>query len=637
MKKILLILILILSMTLLICSCEDKKETKIVFDMGNGEEKSFTVKEFDELTVPEDPKREGYKFEGWYFDNGYQSPFTITGLFDKEKGTTIKIYSKWTAYSELKFKYEFYLDGGKLGEETVTGMNAPSRENPKKADFIFDGWYLDESFTKAFGSDKITPETAEATTKLYAKMKPLSECEFNLQFTVDGAVYSKVLTTGTAFTYPAAPEKDGYAFVGWYLDEAFEVEFNASSLADCSIGAPVIIYAKFIEAAQGTGYKVTFYVDGAVYSTSYTEDGKITLPKAPEKAHMTFRGWYYDIAFQYKYNESDSIDANKSLYARFENKEIIATLKNGNDVSSDKISYGSNYTLKSFSTDKTNKKIFLGWKIEGTDTLITDNSGKSLSPSTFDGDVTLVAVWDPYAYLLTVKSDDGKKTEYFLKGDTLDVTIPDPESDKWYYAFDGWYTDGNEKIDVNSHVFDKDITVTARFECTGFKLAWNRAVDFQFVISSGTEFSLDLTYDAVEVYAYTVMSKLALLTGSGAPNILTESASNANNKTYEIIIGTNAQYRGDECCIDVRDLGKNGYIIKTVGNKIVIAGGSDAATKAAFMKFVSEYVSFAEDNGLYHLHVISQKDINFIHRPEYPIENITIGRYDIDVLYLESP
>ncbi len=628
MKKIFLLLTILLNMTLLICSCVQTKETEIIFDMGNGEEKSFKVEEFDELTVPEDPKREGYKFEGWYFDGGYQSPFTTTELFNKEKGGTIKIYSKWTAYSALEFKYEFYLDGGNIGDETVVGMNAPTRENPKKANFVFEGWYFDDSFTKAFGVDKITPEMAEETTKLYAKMKPFAECEFNLQFTVDGAVYSKVLTTGTSFTYPAAPEKDGYSFVGWYLDENFEKEFNASTLADFPVDAPVIIYAKFTEAVADTGYKVSFYVDGALYNTAYTENGKITLPKAPAKEHMTFRGWYYDMAFRYEFDESECIDANKSLYALFVNKEIIATLKNGESITSTKISYSSDYKLQSFSTDKTNKKAFLGWKIEGTDTLITDNKGNSLSHSTFDNDVTLVAVWESYTYILSL-CNNGDTEYHYLKSDRLDFTVPNLTFDKWYYVFDGWYTDSNEKIDVNNHVFTEDLKLTAKFVLTDevIPLVLDTKAQFQFTFADGFPKNGE-TYKEVYNFIGNVLDKYFF--GSARPAVYTERYDDSPLISgYEILIGSDARFRGEECNISSTALGETGYVIKIVGNIIVIAGGSDAATKEAFLKFAEDFVTLAIDFEYPHKHIVVKNDIYYEQKHDFPVKSVTIGGTDI--------
>ncbi len=699
-KKILLASVLLVALLFTLCSCFEKnKETTVVFDLGNGETKAFTVKDFSDIEIPADPKREGYVFDGWYFDNGYTEAFTLTALSSKEKGEKITVYSKWTAYSELEFKYEFYLDGAKIGEDTVKGMKLPETENASKTGYVFLGWYLDEAFEIPFAEDKIKPEMADSATKLYAKMKPLSECEFNLQFTVDGAVYSKVLTTGTAFTYPAPPEKSGYAFGGWYLDEECRTEFNQNALASFSEAEPIILYAKFIKltavnfyigetlyatkythdgqitlpespekenytfggwyldvdyktvfnldalasllpsesvsvyakftkVASGTGYSVKFYIDGELYATKQTTSGKITLPAPPEKEHMTFVGWYYDIAFKYEFDESDYISENKSLYALFENKEIIATLKNGDSISSTKITYGESYTLTKYSLDTENKKRFLGWAVEGSDTLITDNLGNSLSPSAFDKDVTLIAVWDSYSYSLRiyVPGEEHAK-EYFLKSDRLDFIVSDPMSDKWYYTFAGWYTDTDEKIDVNNHVFTENLKLTAKFVLSdeAMPLVLDRKTQFKITFANGFPKNGE-TYKAIWDFNENVLGKYFF--GSSKPVPYTERYDDSPlTSGYEILIGPDALFRGDECCIDSTALGETGYVIKIVGNIIVIAGGSDAATKEAFLKFTEDFVTLAVDSEYFssYKHIVVKKDTYYEKKHDFPVESIKIG------------
>lgn len=632
-KKILLASVLLVALLFTLCSCFEKnKETTVVFDLGNGETKSYTVKDFSDIEIPADPKREGYVFDGWYFDNGYTEAFTLTALSSKEKGKNLTIYSKWTAYSELEFKYEFYLDGAKIGEETVKGMKLPETENASKTGYVFLGWYLDEAFEIPFAVDKIKPEMADSATKLYAKMKPLSECEFNLQFKVDGAVYSKVLTTGTAFTYPAPPEKSGYAFGGWYLDEECRTEFNQNSLASFSEAEPIIVYAKFTKVVAGTGYSVKFYIDGELYATGQTTSGKITLPEPPEKEHMTFIGWYYDIAFKYEFDESDYINENKSLYALFENKKIIATLKNGDSISSTKITYGESYTLTKYSLDTENKKRFLGWAVEGSDTLITDNLGNSLSPSAFDKDVTLTAVWDSYLYRLGLYvPGETKAREYFLKSDRLDFIVSDLMSDKWYCEFAGWYTDRDEKIDVNSHIFTEDLMLTAKFVLSdeAMPLVLDRKTQFKITFANGFPKNGE-TYKAIWDFNENVLGKYFF--GASQPVPYTERYDDSPMPFgYEILIGPDALFRGDECCINSKVLGETGYVIKIVGNIIVIAGGSDAATKEAFLKFTEEFVTLAVDleNFSSYKHIVVKKDTYYEKKHDFPVESIKIGGADL--------
>ena len=50
----------------------------------------------------------------------------------------------------------------------------------------------------------------------------------------------------------------------------------------------------------------------------------------------------------------------------------------------------------------------------------------------------------------------------------------------------------------------------------------------------------------------------------------------------EIIIGTSVRHRGEELSISERELGKDGFCVKIVGNKILIAGGSTEKLESVF-------------------------------------------------------
>ena len=85
--------------------------------------------------------------------------------------------------------------------------------NPTKEGLTFDGWYTDPNCTKAF--DATQPVVEEIT--LYAK--------WSVKLTFDSkggsAVDAIVAKASSVYELPANPTRDGYAFVGWYTDEAY--------------------------------------------------------------------------------------------------------------------------------------------------------------------------------------------------------------------------------------------------------------------------------------------------------------------------------------------------------------------------------------------------------------------------------
>ncbi len=102
----------------------------------------------------------------------------------------------------------------------------------------------------------------------------------------------------------------------------------------------------------------------------------------------------------------------------------------------------------------------------------------------------------------------------------------------------------------------------------------------------------------------------------------------ADVKDCEIIIGTGARHRGDEVNVGQRYLGAKGYTVRTVGTRIVIAGGSASLTKGLYNDFVENQlgigkkttelpeVAIAEDYGIEQL-------------TEYTIPSISVAGVDL--------
>jgi hypothetical protein len=61
----------------------------------------------------------------------------------------------------------------------------------------------------------------------------------------------------------------------------------------------------------------------------------------------------------------------------------------------------------------------------------------------------------------------------------------------------------------------------------------------------------------------------------------------------EVLVG-NITSRGEQYVYDSHSLGKEGYIIKRIGNKIIISAGSNDALSLAFEKFTKDILGFTE-------------------------------------------
>ena len=119
------------------------------------------------------PTRNGYVFEGWYLDDGGNSPATFTTM---PRGG-ITVYAKWR-----KVQYRVFLrtnvptSDGSLdwGSEDqsmnfrITEGDYVSLPTGTRNGYIFVGWYYDEDFDDAFNSE-VVPLTSDNVTDDYDK------------------------------------------------------------------------------------------------------------------------------------------------------------------------------------------------------------------------------------------------------------------------------------------------------------------------------------------------------------------------------------------------------------------------------------------------------------------------------------
>ena len=101
----------------------------------------------------------------------------------------------------------------------------------------------------------------------------------------------------------------------------------------------------------------------------------------------------------------------------------------------------------------------------------------------------------------------------------------------------------------------------------------------------------------------------------------------------EIIIGTGCKNRPDGCNVSQDELGPEGYVIKAVGNRIVIAGGTAALTRSAVNRFISDELGVTDDTkSLRNVAVSPKLKVEVL--TEYAINSLKIGTTDISKFVL---
>lgn len=138
------------------------------------------------LTLPQIPTKNGYTFDGWYWDKDtWQRPFTEQSF--SEVDDDVNIYAK---FSPILSTVTFDSNGGSSVDaiQNVTYnslIEAPSQ--PTLKDRVFMGWYADNQFNSEwrFESDKVTKDIT-----LYAKWGTPSNLLY--EFNPDGESYAVV-------------------------------------------------------------------------------------------------------------------------------------------------------------------------------------------------------------------------------------------------------------------------------------------------------------------------------------------------------------------------------------------------------------------------------------------------------------
>ncbi len=201
-----------------------------------------------------------------------------------------------------EYAVSFFVDGAAVLTQTVQdGENVSVPDEPVKDGYVFKGWYTDENYTSIYDFSK----PIDGETSVYAYFKAL----YNVSFLVDGeAVSLQSVEEGCTATAPADPEKEGYAFIGWYLDEALTAEYDFAG-----VQADLAVYAGFIKT-----YVVSFMVDENVYATQTVKIGENVVPEnTPEKDYAIFKKWCIDEECTFQFDFATPIYEDTVVYAYF--------------------------------------------------------------------------------------------------------------------------------------------------------------------------------------------------------------------------------------------------------------------------------------------------------------------------------
>ena len=322
------------------------------------------------------PIREGYTFDGWYFNIDSSSEYFAQGEYVY---SDVILFAKWIVN---QYTITFDSDGGSdIDSITVDyGASIILPDNPIKDGYIFKGW------------DKDGDNIVDALTTMPAEnlvLKALWGTEiYSITFDSDGGteVAPIVAEANDPIVWDSRPipEKAGYLFKGWDVNDD-----GADDRSSMTIMPNENIIAKAIWVKA---YIITYNVtDGELDITSkIVEEGTpITLP-TPTRKGYNFKGWYTSPTDGTKVgdgNASYTPTADITLYAQWVGYTVTYNANGGSCSVASATYAGSALTLPTATRDG---YTFNGWYTSSSGGTKIGSNGDTYDPT---GDVTLYAQW----------------------------------------------------------------------------------------------------------------------------------------------------------------------------------------------------------------------------------------------------
>ena len=268
--------------------------------------KSQVVEEGKTATLPAAPTLEGYEFVGWFY-NGEEFDFstviegdiTISALWQPEEVTP--------PAAAVEYTVTFDTAGGSyIPAQTIAeGGKATKPTDPVRNGYVFKGWNYNNA-AYDFNAVVTGNITIYAVWEAEEVTPPAPAVEYTVTFDTAGGSYipAQTISEGGKATKPADPVLTGYAFEGWYYN-------NAAYNFDAVVTGNITISAKWTKL-----HTVTFDTAGGSTIEAITvKDGQIVqLPAQPERDGYKFLGWYLGDT---QYDENSAVYSDIKLTAKW--------------------------------------------------------------------------------------------------------------------------------------------------------------------------------------------------------------------------------------------------------------------------------------------------------------------------------
>jgi len=243
----------------------------------------------------------------------------------------------------------------------------------------------------------------------------LAACNGTVTVTFDPQNGEKptTVTFDEYFQLPENPVREGYTFIGWYLDKNGDVSWTQPD----EISANITVYAGW-KQKTGNEVTVTFNPQNGEASTVVTFDANFQYPVNPTREGYTFTGWYTTSNCTTLWQKPATLASDVIVYAGWKKtnaNEVTVTFDLQNGQTPIVVTFDDDFSVPNAPTR--NGYTFTGW--------YTTSECKTLwqIPATLTSDITVYAGWqfngsdDPIADLSQVfaQYDDYDKWNFTVR------------------------------------------------------------------------------------------------------------------------------------------------------------------------------------------------------------------------------
>jgi uncharacterized repeat protein (TIGR02543 family) len=293
------------------------------------------VESGETFTLPQAPEMTDQIFIGWFYDALFNEPFDALKMVTAD----VTLYAK---YVDASHTITFVTGGESIEPMIVAHGDTLLLPLATKPGYTFNGWFLDLALTIPY-----EPHPIENDLTLYAGFIENPKVTVTL---IDDDILIATLMVDQTVIYETTPlEKEGYDFIGWYLDPSFNESYQSQYLEN-----NITLYAKW----QIKTYQIQFVTEGDSIDPLFVIYGEDYSLPISVKQGFNFIGWYLNSALTELYVK-DQIKSDLILYAKFEPILFKVAMYQGETlIESVSVGYGTLFTAENLDVKGMN---FEGW------------------------------------------------------------------------------------------------------------------------------------------------------------------------------------------------------------------------------------------------------------------------------------